>query len=181
MRYDERSTFTGLRTKLVDGGRYAKYHPNTMLSMFHSMSDVHPAGAAPSSGVEESKFEDSDEPSAKELRDYRLRFPNRQPFLNDAPKIISPLRHALHDAALNEALDTSRAESQLSHLDADRERELIFGSQLAEAPVRPMVPRLRLTHFRRTRLLFRRVSRIWFKITSRLLKYFAIVIMASSF
>ena len=32
--------------------------------MFNSMPDVHLAGAAPSSGVEEGKFEDSDEPSA---------------------------------------------------------------------------------------------------------------------
>jgi len=40
------------------------HHPNMMLSMFHSMPDVHPAGAAPSSGDEESKFEDPDEPSA---------------------------------------------------------------------------------------------------------------------
>ena len=70
---------------------------------------------------------------AEELRDYRLRFPNRQPFLADAPKINSPLHHALHDTALNEALGTSRAESQLPLLDADRERELIFDSQLAAA------------------------------------------------
>ena len=133
-RYDERSAITGLLTKfVVDGGRYAKYHPNMMLSMFHSMSDVHPAGAAPSSGIEESKFEDSDEPSAEELRDRHLRFPNRQPFLADAPKINSPLHYALHDAALNEALDLSRIDSQVSRLDADRERELIVDSQLAEA------------------------------------------------
>ena len=76
-RCDERSAITGLLTKLVDGCRYVKYHPNMMLSMFHSMPDVHPAGAVQSSGVEESKFEDPDEPSAGELRDYRLRFPNR--------------------------------------------------------------------------------------------------------
>ena len=60
MRYDERSAIKGLFTKLADGGRYAKYHPNMMLSMFHSMPDVHPAGAAPSCGVEESTFEEPD-------------------------------------------------------------------------------------------------------------------------
>ena len=65
-RYDERSAITSLLTKLADDGRYAKYHPNMMLSMFYSMPKVHPAGAAPSSGVEESKFENVDEPSAEE-------------------------------------------------------------------------------------------------------------------
>ena len=45
-RYDERSAITGLLNKLVGGGRYAKYHPNMMLSMFQSMSDAHPAGTA---------------------------------------------------------------------------------------------------------------------------------------
>ena len=41
-RYDERSAITGLLNKLVDGGRYAKYHPNMMLSMIRSVSDEHP-------------------------------------------------------------------------------------------------------------------------------------------
>ena len=97
-----------------------------MLSMFDSMSSAHPPGAAPSAGVQESKFDDADEPSAQELLDYRLRFPNRQPFLADAPKINSSHRHALHDAALNEALDSSRIDSSLSLLDAERERTLIY-------------------------------------------------------
>ena len=44
-----------------------------------------------------------------------------------------------------------------------------------------MVPRLQRTPTRRTRLLFRRVSRTWLKITSRLLGCFVIVIMASVF
>ena len=90
------------------------------------------------SGVEESKFDDADEPSAQELLDYRLRFPNRQPFLADAAKINSPLHHALHDAALNEALDSSRIDSSLSLLDAERERTLIYCSQLAEAKDRSL-------------------------------------------
>ena len=137
-RYDERSATTALLKKLVDGGRYAKYHPNMMLSMFRSMPDVHPDGAAPPSGVGESKFEDPDAPSAEELRDYRLRFPNRQPFLADAPRVNSPLHHALHDAALKEALDLSRMGSPLSRFDAVRERELIFDSQLAEATDRSL-------------------------------------------
>jgi len=137
-RYDERSAIKDLLTKLVDGGRYSKYHPNMMLSMFDSMSSAHPSGAAPSAGVEESKFDDADEPSAKELLDYRLRFPNRQPFLADAPKINSSLHHALHDAALNEALDSSRIDSSLSLLDAERERTLIYCSQLAEAKDRSL-------------------------------------------
>ena len=137
-RYDERSAITGLLNKLVDGGRYAKYHPNMMLSMIHSMSDEHPPGTAPQAGVEESKFDDADEPSAQELLDYRLRFPNRQPFLADAAKINSPLHHALHDAALNEALDSSRIDSPLSLLDAERERTLIYCSQLAEAKDRSL-------------------------------------------
>ena len=57
-----------------------------MFSLFHGMSKAHPVGAAPSSGVEESKFENAGEPSAEELRDYRLRSPDRQPFLAGAPK-----------------------------------------------------------------------------------------------
>ena len=81
--------------------------------MFNSMPDVHLAGAAPSSGVEEGKFEDSDEPSAEELRDYRLRFLSRQPLLTDAPKINSPLHHALHDAALNDSQLTEATERSL--------------------------------------------------------------------
>ena len=137
-RYDERSAVTGLLNKLVDGGRYAKYHPNMMLSMIHSLSDEHPPATAPQVGVEESKFDDADEPSAQELLDYRLRFPNRQPFLADAAKINSPLHHALHDAALNEALDSSRIDSSLSLLDAERERTLIYCSQLAEAKDRSL-------------------------------------------
>jgi hypothetical protein len=52
MRYDERSAITGLLNKLADGGRYAKYHPNLMLSLFHSTPKAHPAGATPASGVE---------------------------------------------------------------------------------------------------------------------------------
>ena len=137
-RYDERSAVTGLLNKLVDGGRYAKYHPNMMLSMIHSLPDEHSPATAPQSGVEESKFDDADEPSAQELLDYRLRFPNRQPFLADAAKINSPLHHALHDAALNEALDSSRLDSSLSPLDAERERTLIYCSQLAEAKDRSL-------------------------------------------
>ena len=109
-----------------------------MLSMFHSMPDVNPIGAAPHSGFEESKFEDTDEPSAEELLDYRLRFPNRQPFLAGAAKINSPLHHALHDATLNEALDSSRIDSPLSRLHAERERTLTYCSQLAEATDRSL-------------------------------------------
>ena len=123
----------GLLSRLVGGGRYAKYHPSMMLSMFHGMSAAHPAGSAPHSGVEESKFDDADEPSAQELLDYRLRFPNRQSSLADAAKINSPLHHALHDAALDEALDSSRIDSPVSRLGAERERTLVYCSQLAEA------------------------------------------------
>ena len=55
-----------------------------------------------------------------------------------AAKINSPLHHALHDAALNEALDSSRIGSSLPRLDAERERTLIYCSQLAEAKDRSL-------------------------------------------
>ena len=48
-------------------------------------------------------------------------------------------------------------------------------------PVRLVMPRLRRTPYRRTRLLSNRVLRAWFKITSRLPRCFVIVIMTSVF
>ena len=146
-RYDERTAVSGLLSKLVDGSCYAKYHPNMMLSMFGRMSSVHPPGAASSSGVEESKFEPDDEtagpvgvlyptgvtdtnpadPAAEELRDYRLRFPNRTSYVTCAPKsTTTATQAAIDDHRLHKALDDSRAASDFARLDAERERELIL-------------------------------------------------------
>ena len=65
-------------------------------------------------------------------------FPTASLFLAGSAKTNSPLHHALHGAALNEALGSSRIGSPLSRLDAERERTLIYCSQLAEAKDRSL-------------------------------------------
>ena len=67
--YNEREQVSGLLEKLVtDGGRYEKYHPNVMLSLFenHYMLDIPELrpGKASGEGLEESKtgeYSDSDD------------------------------------------------------------------------------------------------------------------------
>lgn len=137
--YDERAAISGLLHKLVtSGGRYSKYHPNMMLSLYDSSDDaaaLDPSSESTNDGVEESKHDPDPSVSdlapvtaseallrtgvvtEQELSDYQSKFKNRLPFSADIPKAgDNYLAQADFEARLQRAIDASKSETDMSRL-----------------------------------------------------------------